>query len=214
MKLYHYASASKGVFDALLTERARLSAKGEGVREKYPSYVDHVSFFFDPIPAAQIPEYYNKKGYQHPFWYDGHQIIEYTVDIASHRGDAFAYLLSSFLLQAPDLLKAYHDANVSEQDYAVLRDAVETQFKVRGSSVKELITCVTRFKAHLRHDYVLQGLKYLTQTTSKEDWEKNKHKYAPYIPHLMVYDSTGVFKIQSHRELTLGVPLKPAMLSW
>ena len=67
MLLYHYSSKQKGLFKELTTERKRISLTGKRLDLDFPSYQDHLSFFFEKAPVGRLPDLYLKKGQEHFF---------------------------------------------------------------------------------------------------------------------------------------------------
>ena len=70
MYLYHY---SDKLFDRLLTKRKQGVTDDENKLEKY-AYLDHISFFLEPIPLDILPSIHKNK---HPFYVEGKELNEY-----------------------------------------------------------------------------------------------------------------------------------------
>ena len=61
--LYHYASASKGVFHELQT----LNYRSSDLSNSFPSYRDSISFMFERPDFEKIADLYLKRGINIPF---------------------------------------------------------------------------------------------------------------------------------------------------
>lgn len=95
--LYHY---SQSPLPILLTKRqagadpleiTRSEKKQKELNLEAP-YVDHMSFFFDPIPSKLVSEIF---GSNHNFWYKGNVIYEHLVDVNQFEGDVLYRVVES-----------------------------------------------------------------------------------------------------------------------
>lgn len=209
---YHYAPAESEPFDKLRTVRNQAKQKGHAIHEPYPSYSDSVSFFMDPPPLQELPGIYSGA---HPFWQSGKEIYQYTVDISRHRGDDFIYKL----VESPETTALYYDDSIGDEQYAERVADIIKEHHYLGHSVSALMGAVKTFKRRQSKDYMLKAYKDLVK---RPNFEQIKTKYAPTVPHLMVYDKTGEFIIQSVTKVILGqpateaysVPSMPSYLKW
>ena len=197
LKLYHYAKVSQGQFTELLTERARAHKKHIGIRAKYPSYCDHVSFFFAKPPLKTIAEIYKKAGKTHPFWKDREELFEYVVDISKHRGTRFQYRI----VENPEKTELLYDDSLTDDQFYDRRDKIEKELGYNGDSVVELVSAVERLLKRLPKNFMEEGYRALPKRNNfHEIWDK----YAPTIPHLMLYDDVGKFRIESVEKVVVG----------
>lgn len=192
--LYHYASASKGLFKSLQTERHRL----KNTKEDFPSYLDHVSFMFERPPFEKIAMLYQKKGHTHPFWYMGHRLNEYIVDL-----DQFKTTKDIFykIVETPEQTKLYYDDSVSVSVYQRELNKLIEQYGYEGNTIHDLKKAWLNLKSRMPNNWMLEHYATLMKTTNFDD---NKNKYAPTVPHLMFYTAEGVIPYKATNSVTIG----------
>lgn len=194
--LYHYASASKNKFESLQTERYRSSDKH--LKEVFPSYIDHISFMFERPPFEKIAELYEKKGYKHPFWYTGHALIEYIVDLDKfHSTKEILYKI----VETPEKTKLYYDDNIDIKTYHKMLEQVIKENGYEGTTISELKKAWSKLRSRLHRNWLLESYKALM---SSSNFDENKNKYAPTVPHLMFYTAEGVIPYVETNTIRIG----------
>lgn len=192
MKLYHYASA-KGEPDDALKASSLLC-------------------FLDPVPVTKMPDYFAKKKYEHPFWHDGHEIIEYEIDLTSEPG-GFAYHVQDLTMQSLDILEAHKQEKLDDRQFDEIYCVAEKDLGPEGSTLKALESCVKELRQYMADEYITHCLDYFIKYAFQKTWESKKSHMAPWIPHVTI-SANGPIKVRAHRTITVGTPGKPAMLSW
>jgi hypothetical protein len=195
--LYHYASASLGEFDKIRTARNLAHKNGENIRSKYPSYVDHVSFFMSSVPVSAVAALYAARGHTHPFWYTGHELYEYSIDTGRIIPHGFEY----DIVESPEKTTLYYDDTVTEKQYHDRMSVYDKELGYHGTSPQELAKAVSAFLARSHRGYVLETYRALMH---RPNFEEVKNKYAPSVPHVMLYDEVGEFNIASVKKITIG----------
>lgn len=192
--LYHYASASKGVFHELQT----LNYRSSDLSNSFPSYRDSISFMFERPDFEKIADLYLKRGHKHPFWFRGHEINEYIVDLDRFRPRKN---MKYSIVESPEKTALYYDESVSDSEYTtLLKEAVESN-GYDGDNVKDLKKSWSSLRSRLRHSWMLDAYRKLM---SSPNFEENKDKYAPTVPHLMLYLEEGVMKYETVSAVTIG----------
>lgn len=206
--LYHYASASKGLFQSLQTERHRL----KNVKDDFPSYLDHVSFMFERPPFEKIAKLYKRKGHTHPFWYAGHELNEYIVDL-----DQFKTTKEIFykIVESPEQTKLYYNDSVSDSAYRRELNKIIEQYGYEGNNVRDLKKAWLNLKSRMSKNWMLEHYASLMNTSNFDD---NKNKYAPTVPHLMFYTADGVIHYHETNKINIGgrssLESKPIFIRW
>lgn len=220
-KLYHYSPKR---FDSLMTRRQSGLAtpddikKGveEAKRFNWPgNYVDHISFFFEPLPSKQIGKLFNN---DHPVWFDGNRLFEYVVDtdvldkrilfdvVESEKKTRFADEFAkkhNWVEDNPDLLSRYlAEAKVKRQLWGEVGVSLDGLVKQIEANQDKLLSC---YKAAVK----------------REDFEFNRTKYAANVPHVMIYPSSGIVPYEQVNSLIIGsdrreviLITKPKALNW
>lgn len=205
MFLYHYSAhmhqvllskAASGAMTHIQIKLARLEARRSGV-EAWP-YCDHISFFFDPIPASLLPALF---GDHHPFWYKGHKIYEHVVDVNKLPADIMYHVVESKNKTAL-MDKFVAENNWVEDDPKLLEqwreliDQKNREWRERGTRRDGLINQI-RLNEHGTAEAFIQAAK-------REDFEDNRSKYAANVPHVMLYPAKGSIPVHKIRSLTMG----------
>lgn len=192
MKLYHYAPA-KDEPEKTLKASSLLC-------------------FLDPVPVSRMPDYFTRKNYRHPFWYDGHSIIEYEIDLTS-QPSGFSYHVHDLTMQSLDILDAYKQEKLDDKQFDAIYCVAEKDLGPEGDTLKGLDSCVRELRQYLADDYIPHCLEYFTKYSFQKTWETQKSHMAPWIPHVTISTNDPI-KVHAHHSITVGTPGKPAMLSW
>lgn len=205
MQLYHYSNvprqkiqskAASGAVTAvqLADEKRRAKAKPWFSRV----YSEHISFFFEPIPAALLPTLFPK---DHAAWAKGKVLYEHVVDVAT-LPEVFDYdvVESTKFLALFDKFSA--DNNwVSDnpellRKWMILEDQQLRAWGERGQSLTVLKTKIAENQGTIVEKYKAAVL--------RDDFEFNKYKYAACVPHLMAYPISGTVIPQAINMLKMG----------
>ena len=180
--LYHYA---KQQFDSLLTRDRQ--GVGDGKRGSDKRYDQHISLFFAPLPMERIAHIHKGK---HPFYVSGSIVYEHVVKIEELRGEYYE------VVESPEKTELRYDDSISDKEYYRLLDLAIEQNSYNSDSYEALILHHGRFSK-------IQN-KYFEKLPSYSDYKENMTKYAPSVPHLMVYPKSGEIKIYSCSQKTFG----------
>ena len=221
MYLYHYSGE---FFNSLMTRRASGAAslaeiksserKAKELNLEAP-YVDHISFFFDPIPASYLPTVFPKN---HQTWVKGKHLYEYVVNVDDIVGQPLYRVVES--VRKTELLKVFSKENDwTTDDPAILKkwlklaDMMQREWGELGNDPK-----ILRNQIQLNSGKILE---YYKAAVLDEDFEYNKMKYAANVPHLMLYPIDGEVKFDHVNSLVMGndkrtpvVKVKPPSRNW
>lgn len=204
MKLYHYSSER---YTVLKTKRKQLKVtekdRIEAAKNKdlaIGPYYDHISFFFDPIPAKHMGYFF--KGVPHEVWRKGAMLYEYAVETDNFN---FGYEIVE-----------------TEADYRQLI----TEWPTTPSITKEQIRQfkVNRFQRKLKTDetaktkenflkmanpYVGKLLENYKKAQRRYELDSERMKYAALVPHVMLYPDNGYIEYESAKRIRIDdVPVK------
>lgn len=205
MLLYHY---SKERFPKLKTKRnAGLLTKEEikAIDKKdrqrllpAHSYIDHISFFFDPVPSVILSRIF---GITHPVWHTGSKLFEHIVDTALLEDDIIFEIVES-----DKKTKLFDDfaerTNWIDDDPALLKrwKLLELSKKMEwgeiGSTRAKLELQIVENGGHLDKAFL--------KAYAREDFEWNRMKYAANVPHVMLYPRSGDIEVIGVNSLTIG----------
>ena len=182
--LYHY---SDQLFDSLKTREKQNKPLDPKVKTNFSDYDKHISFFLEPIPLDILPDIHHNK---HPFYVAGKEVYEYripTVNLGTMR---------YHLTESPEKTKALYDNSIDDDAYYALMDKVNKEQKYVGTSIKDIEELVDKFEGTTRN--------FFLKVPTYPNYEEIKNKYAPCVPHLMVYPSTGVVRYSSVTKKKFG----------
>lgn len=221
MRLYHYAPDR---FASLQTRRKSGLASADEIKrseesaKKYLSegaYVDHISFFFDPIPSKTLANIY---GPTHRAWAKGTKLFEYVVEVSALGHDVLYRVVESARKTA-FLDKFSEDNNWENDDPAVLMkyikeiNTLQRKWGELGTGLVSLERQIALNVGKTEQAYVI--------ASQREDFEWGREKYAANVPHLMTYPASGEVVISSISSLVMGndtrTPVKstqPASFRW
>lgn len=205
MFLYHYSSMP---YPSLTTRRRRTDYSRAELKEMQDltkrmkwigDYIDHISFFFDPIPSKTVVSVFDS---DHPFWIKGNQVYEHVVDI-SQIAQGFMY----DVVESPSEVEFLENTEWKPNDKAFFNKYMTDAAKRKlaqgetGRSVSGLMTQMRK--------YVGQTEYYFKKAPLTQNWsEDNRLKYAATVPHVMLYPSTGEIPVDAINVITLGSDLR------
>lgn len=207
MLLYHY---SKERYSSLKTKRLtqkfttgelrRIEQRSKD-REYVGQYIDHISFFFDPIPSKLVSGLFGK---DHSVWVEGTVLYEYVINLKDVEG-FLAYEVVESPLEV-EILTAL------EWDYAN-PDFAKQYFKDRA--VRSLANGETGFHiTGLIGQYKKYSGKisdYITRAVRHPDFQENRLKYAAGVPHLMLYPNGGKVHYRGVNRIVIGKESRVAL---
>lgn len=200
MLLYHY---SKERYDVLKTRRLSHTFSASELvkikkRTEFTSsvgmYIDHISFFFDPIPSALLGDIFDK---DHSAWFPGSKLYEYVID-----SKELSNLVAYDVVETPEELVVFDRVDWPDNDPAFARQ----YFRDRARRTRHNRTNGTRYLDLLEQIRKYQGTtkEHYRKAVLRDDWYENRLKYAANVPHLMVYPKGGEVSYFEIRELTIG----------
>lgn len=182
--LYHYSEA---LFDSLKTREKQ----GLGNQEKIPgldaNYNKHISFFIEPIPLDILPSIHHN---EHPFYVAGKEVYEYRIPTIN------LGIMEYRLVESPEKTKARYDTSIDDDAYFELMDKVNAANKYNGDKINDLEKLIDKFEGTTRN--------YFIKIPTYPDYEKMKTKYAPCVPHFMVYPKSGIVRYSSVTKKKFG----------
>lgn len=189
MRLYHY---SKTAFTQLLTRRAQNQFTPEELieeerkakfRQEPGFYIDHISFFLDPIPADIMGTLFAKD--KHDFWIAGNTIYQHIVE-SSQLGD-FTYLIHetpsdmAFLDKHWPLDKKLTLAE--KEQYFLERNKLRRRNGQIGHGNRDFERNAKRYVGTTRDAYIKASIRNVAEA---------RLQYAASVTHVAIYLPGGV----------------------
>lgn len=194
MKLYHYAKTRHPVLlvSRLSVVRTASEIRREELEDRRKglkfSYLDHISFYFDPLPR-DLGRLYEDEGIQHEVWRSGEVLYEHIIDTA---GLEFGF----DLVETPQD-QAYLDRFWDDKLLEPTREADYYRFQQRRNELADssgysvgmgyntaiLEKVVSPFLGKTRAAYV--------DALKTQDKDTLSRLYAPAVPHLFIYPKEG-----------------------
>lgn len=203
-EIYHYSTLR---FNSLLTKREQnnlskqeiLDAEEKSRKLKLEGpYIDHISFFFDPIPSKLLAELY---GPPHEVWVKDTKLFEYVVDAETLDNTMLYRVVESFRKTA--LLDKFSEENSwTTNDPSIFQKWMELwnrksrEWRELGENKQDLLNQIKLNKGKTELGYKL--------ASKRSDFEDGKSLYAANVPHLMVYPKSGEIKFKTINELKIG----------
>ena len=197
--LYHYSQnqhinlATKRSYttDADIVKRAESMAKNVG---DIGSYLDHISFFIEPIPTDILPKLFEDK---HPFYRSNTTVVEHIVEVTKDASLKWA-------LQETPEINSFSDrwdwtSPTVEQRRGYIRRINQemTKLDLQGTDVNLMFKAIRPFLGTTR-DYFIKA--------RKSKWANDTAtQYAAEVPHLMLYPKSGTMPVLQSREVKFGV---------
>lgn len=209
MHIYHYSPL---LFDTLQTKRKRgvatpeeiQRAKTQAARILQPGalYVDHLSFFFEPIPSEILHLVYGK---EHPVWFFGNTLYEYKVDATKIPARSLYEVVESSR-EVAALDKFVIDNSWFDDDPKLLKKwfvfilAEKIKWGEYGNDHNKLLSQIKRGKGTLEEDFF--------KAAKRDDFKENFKKYAASVPHLMLYPVGGEVAPIEINQVVIGSRLR------
>lgn len=193
--LYHYAAKQ---FAKLKTKNKQNGLKPQISESPYRigHYADHVSFFTEPPPLEILGTIFGK---DHPVWYPGSVLFEHRIDV-----DKIRSFIAEFV-ETPIATKLYYDPKYD--DYTGDR-WLKLLFDAQKEAGEIFDTKVQRnnnhdFKKKCRSFDGMVRL-YYTKLPARPNFSDICKKYAPSVPHLMLYPDDGEIPVEHSRLVKVG----------
>lgn len=199
VKLYHYSDKQHS---ELLTRRvqgadekeidiATFKAKRMGLPLPYH---DHISLFFEPIPAEHIASTFLNG---HPFWKAGNEIYEHVIDIQDIDPTSFWRVVES--IEQNEFSDQFDWDNVSDLS---IRGGWFTRMHQNDAKLGLLGYDVRLIYKAMRQVMVMSTLDFYRAASFRRDPENAQ--YAANVPHLMIYPIGGIIPVSSVKKIKLG----------
>lgn len=193
MKLYHYSSEPYPVLKTrkklgLLPPKQMLDA----------SYLDHISFFFDPIPSKTLTMIF---GTNHPFWFKGNQIYEHVIDTNDLDIDIYFHVVES--KRRTELLDQFAEENNWVKDDPKLLAKWIILERRKSIAWGEIGRSRRTLEEQIKNNVGGTELAYIS-ASSRDDFEHGRNKYAANVPHLMLYPRDGEIPVRNVFGLKIG----------
>jgi hypothetical protein len=188
VKLYHY---SKSFYDQLKTLNAQSQkVKTDEVKNHFEIYGDHISFLFERAPLDIIGKIY--KGTSNTLWVPGSIIYEYQV--SAKLIDFNKYDIVESPTQTDLFYNPKYD-NLSDFDWHALMDNEKKNLRESGHNKRTFLLIAKRYTGLTRNYYAL--------LPTRPNWDNLKLKYAPTVPHVMLYPKSGIIEYESYRNVLI-----------
>lgn len=202
-RLYHYSSVR---YPELLTKRqsgatADEIRKSEKQRDRLGligAYVDHISFFFDPIPSKTLADIFKN---DHHTWYKGNVLFEYVIDVSQFDPE-LGYAVMESRRKTAFMDKFVEEHNWVEDDPVLLAKYLKelNELSVKWGEVGHSLDGLRQQMA-----LNLGGTKQAYIDASKRpDFEEGRQRYATNVPHVMVYPKAGRASFVELNRFTIG----------
>ena len=199
MKLYHYSTERFLKIETRrlqgIAEQEIKSAEDKASKMGLPlPYVDHVSFFLEPIPKDTIASIF--KG-EHPFWKAGQTLYEHIVDTKDIDEKSFYRIV-----ETPEIDKYTDQFDWGVKDLATRSKYFQAMNKEMlrlgwsGYGISKMVQKCSVFIGKTEGYYI--------QARMREDADMSRQLYAGNVPHLMIYPKGGSVEVESVKEIKLG----------
>lgn len=182
--LYHY---SRDLYKDLRTREKQAVVSEGQAQNKLPSYDKHISFFLEPIPLDILPDIHKN---QHPFYVAGNEVYEYRVPTVN------LGTMTYHLTESPEKTKALYDTTIDDDEYYRIMDEVNKANKYIGDNVRDLESLIDKFEGTTRNAFI--------KLPCYPNYEEIKNKYAPTVPHFMIYPKSGIVRYSSVSKKKFG----------
>lgn len=204
MKLYHYSSER---YTVLKTKRKQLKVtekdRIEAAKHKdlaIGPYYDHISFFFDPIPAKHMGYFF--KGVPHEVWRKGAMLYEYVVETDDFN---FGYEIVETEADYKQLITEWPTTP------SITKEQIR-QFKVNRFQRKLKTNETAKTKENflkMANPYVGKLLENYKKAQRRYELDAERMKYAALVPHVMLYPDNGYIEYESAKRIRIDdVPVK------
>lgn len=198
--LYHYSTQmltkisttrkiGKVSSDVISLAESRANSMGD-----IGCYLDHISFFLEPIPIDILPKLF--KG-EHPFYKPGAKIVEHVVAIK------FDDDIKWSLQETPDInsFSDQWDWNNVDADkrrlYIRKINKEMSRLDLQGHDTSKMFNAI--------RPYIGRTRDYFIKARSSKWANDTATQYAAEVPHLMIYPKDGIMDVINSKTVTLGL---------
>lgn len=199
MKLYHY---SKEMYESLKTRRLTGNLTPHEIEQEEKAvaeysltgpHIDHISFFFDPVPLDILGKLFKGKN---KFWITNATVIEYVIDTSDLEHDILFDVVES-----PSATKMIDDTEWIDTPEFLKKFKAGKAIAKRGwgeigIGVDLLKKQIALHVGNTRNAYITASL--------RNDFDENIEKYAANVPHVMLYPKSGKIEYQKTRKVVIG----------
>lgn len=203
MKLFHYSNRQ---FDVLKSKRLT-TATSEEIRESEKqrdrhgfigAYVDHISFFFDPIPSKTLSDIFK---YDHHTWFTGNVLYEHVIDVDQFEQD-IGYSVVESRKKTAFMDEFIRKHNWIDDDPVLLKKYLKELNRL-SKQWGEVGHGLSNLKLQIKKNIGTTERAYI-EASRRPDFEEGKQRYATNVPHLMIYPKSGKASISEINRLTIG----------
>lgn len=210
MKLYHYSTER---FAVLLTRRTQGTLTQKELEEAetrsrrmgtIAPYVDHISFFFDPLPLELLASIFRPTSEfkeEHPVWFKGNQLFEHVVEVETLNPNCAWEVVESF--KKTKFLDDFSDKHNWVDDnpellrlYLVEAKKNAVAWGEEGHGLQGLLKQIKLNTGVTERAY--------QQARARDDFGWGRMKYAANVPHLMFYPEAGKVAVAYTNKVTVG----------
>lgn len=205
MYLYHYSADIRNpimtkAMSGFITKENVLKERLKAKNSRWPAraYCDHVSFFFEPIPAALLPTLFPS---DHSAWAKGKVLYEHLVKV-----DSLPSIIPYDVVEASSTISAYDKFSLENNwvddnptlllEWMLFEDKFMRRNGDRGNSLNVLKQKIVENQNQLVEKF--------TEGSKREDFIYNKYKYAACVPHLMIWPPSGMFEASTVNRIVMG----------
>lgn len=183
--LYHYSTQLYSVLKTLRKQGRK--GENDNQKEHGHQYIDHISFFIEPIPLDILPSIHRQK---HPFYKEGKKLYEYVVPT-----DKLGMLFYE-LVESPEKTSLLYDKTISDDIYHIRLSEAMLLNHYEGHSISDINKLIDRFKGTTREAF--------KKIPTRPNYKEIMTKYAPTVPHFMIYPDSGEIAFSEVNIVTLG----------
>jgi hypothetical protein len=204
-KLYHY---SKEKYSDIRTRAMQGVDEKVNSRSQMEDYNSHISFFLEPAPLDILGTIF-KPGYN-DFWFTGNEIHEYTVELKD-------MVIGKYrLVESPEVTDFYYngwvieDPEMSDEEFRRRKKLIEVKMGYVGTEMEDFIKVASPLVGRTREFYLKLPKRPNWHDKTYDDLQS---KYAPTVPHVMMYPTGGIVQYSSVKAVKVGNGAVPGLES-
>lgn len=188
MKLFHYSTNNYAVLKTRKKQNNLTPEERErGVKEHADNYkltgidspgyyFEHISFFFERPPIDRMSKVFPSG---HPFWFKGNRIFEHVVN--SETIGQFDFEVVEF----PEKTEIYYGIASDEEYHRQLKALTESHGYIgkNNAALESAVDC---------NALIGKTGEYYDLMKTRPNFDEIKSKYAPTVPHVMIYPWSGI----------------------
>lgn len=170
-------------------------------------YLDHISFFLEPIPLDILPKLF--KG-EHPFYKSDRQLIEHVVRVNLKDDLKYSLQETPVIGTFSDRWKWDDIDSDTRRIYLRKINKEMDRLKLQGTNPNDMFEVI--------RPYIGRTRDYFIKARSSQWANDTATKYAGEVPHLMLYPKSGKMDVVRANPVKLGsvtktVTVKPSLFS-